>query len=357
MAEPLKKEQPEKEPQALAPIDMVRRELHLRRRQLEAVLPKHLTPDRLCRLAILACEKTPKLLRCDRTSLYGAILTAAQLGLEPDGILGQAYLVPYGDKVQFIPGYRGLIALARQSGEVQSIFAGAVHEGDHFAYRFGINEELDHIPSLAPDRGDKPITHFYALARFINGGRHFDVMTRSEVERIRNNSAGFKSGGDSPWKSHFEEMGKKTAIRRIAKYLPMNVQRAAALADAYDRGMHAHIDESGEVREELAAARESKQLAAGSFLDQFEGGGEKAIDIEKVEVTTEREPGSDDNAQAATPQGATEADYCDIEERAKKKGMTPVALEALCMKTCGKALGELSRDDANAVIKELAKKG
>lgn len=355
--EPITKPQPAaKEQKALAPIEMVRAELARpgRQKALAAVLPKHLTPERLCRLALLACEKTPKLLECDRVSLYGAILTAAQLGLEPDGVLGQAYLVPFKGKVQFIPGYRGLITLARNSGAVVSVAAQAVREKDHFAYRFGLDPQCDHIPSAEKDRGE--ITHFYAVATFKDGGHHFDVLTRADVEKIRDSSPAYKSGGETPWKSHFEEMGKKTAIRRIAKYLPMNVQRAAAIADAYDRGIHAHIDETGEVREELVAAREAKQIGTGNFLDSFEGVDEKVIDVEKVETAVEREPG-DDNAGQAVEQGATEADYRDIDQRAKKKGMTAAALEALCMTTCGKALGELAHEDANKVITELSRKG
>lgn len=241
------------------PADQVRRALELLKPQMAMALPKHLTPERLCRVAMTAIQSTPKLLECDRTSLYAAILTCAQLGLEPDGVLGQAYLVPFAGKVQFIPGYKGLISLARNSGEVVSINAHEVCKADHFAYAFGLEEKLDHVPASG-ERG--PITHFYAVAKFKGGGHHFEVLSRAEVDAIRDGSSGYKqalkyakSGEEprSPWVQNYAEMGKKTAIRRMAKYLPMNVQKAAAIADMYDAGRHSELGDAGELRVDPAA--------------------------------------------------------------------------------------------------------
>src|SRR5581483_7497984 len=126
--------------------------------QLEMALPRHLTAERLLRVAMTAVQNTPKLLECDRTSLYAAVMTCAQLGLEPDGVLGQAYLVPFAGRVQFIPGYKGLITLARNSGDVVSISAHEVCKNDRFFYSFGLNERCEHVPADG-DRGE--VTHFY----------------------------------------------------------------------------------------------------------------------------------------------------------------------------------------------------
>ena len=240
-----------------APVKQVGAVLERMKPQLQMALPKHLTPERMIRVALAAINKTPKLLECNRDSLYAAIMTSAQLGLEPDGVLGQAYLIPFGKDVQFIPGYKGLIALARNSGEVSNIQAQAVREGDHFDYGFGLNERLDHVPSSDPDREEKPITHFWAMAKFKDGGHHWDVMTVAQVEAIRDNSQGYKRAittakkynkkPNSPWVDHFEEMGKKTVIRRIAKYLPMDVQKAAFIADSYNSGKSATLDMSGDL--------------------------------------------------------------------------------------------------------------
>lgn len=221
--------------------------------QMEMALPRHLSADRLIRVAMTSIQNAPKLLECDRTSLYSAIMTCAQLGLEPDGVMGQAYLIPFGKKVQFVVGYRGLITLARNSGNVMSIQAQAVCENDHFVYSFGINETLEHVPADG-ERGD--ITHFWALTRFNDGGHYWDVMTRAEVEQIRDNSQGYQSAKrfakngkiNSPWTEHFEQMGRKTVIRRIAKYLPMDVQKAAAISAEHEAGRHAALDEHGDIQ-------------------------------------------------------------------------------------------------------------
>lgn len=224
----------------LSPIATVGAALEKMKPQLQAVLPKHITPERLARVALVAIQNTPKLLECDRQSLYLAILRSAQLGLEPDGILGQAYLIPYGKQVQFIPGYKGLIDLARRSGEVTNIIAKEVCENDEFEVDYALEIPFKHKPLLKGDRGE--VTHFWALAKFKDGGFHWDYMTREEVEAIRDRSSGWQSAKkynktkDSPWEAHFVEMGKKTAIRRIAKYLPMSVQRAASFEALQDEG-------------------------------------------------------------------------------------------------------------------------
>lgn len=234
----------------LKPIDNVRNALEKMKPQFMAALPKHITPDRMVRIAMTAIQNTPKLLECDQTSLFSAVMRSAQLGLEPDGVLGQAYLIPYGNKVQFIIGYKGLIDLARRSGDVTSIFAKEVCKNDHFEYQFGLVDVLEHKPAEG-ERGE--VTHFYAIAKFTNGGHHYDVMTVAEVEAIRNASQGYMSAkkfnklADSPWVKNFEEMGKKTVIRRISKYLPMSVQRAAAVEDLVDAGRTFNVDQMGDI--------------------------------------------------------------------------------------------------------------
>ena len=240
----------------LSPANELRSTLDRMMPQMKLALPKHLTPERLVRVVMTSVQNNPKLLECDRNSFLSAVMTCAQLGLEPDGVLGQAYLIPFkvqGQmRCQFIPGYKGLIALARNSGDVTSIQAQAVHANDDFVYRFGLNETLDHTPA-AGDRGE--ITHFYAIAKFKDGGYHWDVMSVSEIEAIRDASQGYSAAKrfakngvvNSPWVSHFAEMGKKTMIRRIAKYLPMDVQKAAFIADSYDRGVASQLSDGGSV--------------------------------------------------------------------------------------------------------------
>ncbi len=290
-------------------VKTVRAALEQMRPQLEMALPKHLPVDRLVRVAMTSIQNTPKLLECDRQSLFSAVMTCAQLGLEPDGVLGQAYLIPYGRQVQFIPGYRGLITLARNSGEVSSIMAQCVHERDEFRYAFGLKAELHHVPA----RGDRgAITHVYAIAQFKDGGHHWDVMSVEEVEMIRDGSSGYQSAKkwakngqiNSPWVQHFEEMAKKTAIRRIAKYLPMDVQRAAFIAASYDTGQHSEIDATGELRVVTVPDEPEEEPAAledSSTLDSFAGDEEPAeqVHADPSPNTPDAEP--EDGAEMAQP--------------------------------------------------------
>lgn len=221
--------------------------------QFKNALPVHITPDRMVRVAMTAVQNTPKLLQCDKNSLYMAVLKSAQLGLEPDGVLGQAYLLPYGNKVQLIVGYKGLIDLARRSGEVSNIIAKEVCVNDDFELAWHEEVPFRHKQDISGVRGD--IIGFWAMARFKDGGFHFDYMTVDEVNTIRDGSQGYQSAKkyakngviNSPWESNYVEMGKKTAIRRIAKYLPMSVQRASAVEDMVDAGKKFDVSETGDI--------------------------------------------------------------------------------------------------------------
>ncbi|HEX7186093.1 MAG TPA: recombinase RecT [Thermoanaerobaculia bacterium] len=256
-------------------LDVVRHALELMKPRLALALPGHLGVDRLLRVVVTVLQSTPALLECDRASLYRAVLTCAQLGLEPDGVLGQAYLVPSRGKVQLVPGYRGLITLARNSGEILSLNAQAVHANDKFKYSYGLRERLEHVPA-AEDRGE--IAHFYAYAKFRNGGHHFDVMSRAEVDAVRERSESwraFQEGrvDETPWDTAYAEMGKKTVIRRIAKYLPLSVQKAAALTEMYESGRHAALDDLGDLVVDFADLEEIPVEAppqpVASRLDAF----------------------------------------------------------------------------------------
>ena len=208
-----------------------RGELDTMRSQLGLVLPPHITIERLARLAINAVQQNPDLLRCNRKSLYAAIMRSAQLGLEPDGVLGQAYLIPFKGVVQFIPGYKGLITLARNTGEVSSIRVEAVFHGDHFRVVNHQDPAFEHEPDIDGERTAAKVRAFYALARFRDGSTHFEWMSKREVDAIRERSPGKNS---EPWRVHYVEMGKKTVIRRLCKFLPMDVQRAAARQEAFE---------------------------------------------------------------------------------------------------------------------------
>lgn len=210
-------------------------------KQMALALPKSLTPERLTRIVMSECRKTPALLDCSPTSFYGCVLQCAQLGLEPGSALGHCYLLPFGNgkasdgrpNAQLIIGYRGMIDLARRSGQIVSISAHCVHEADEFHYEFGLHEDCRHVPAAMADRG--PVTHVYAVARLVGGGFQFDVMSRAEIEAVRSQS---KAGTKGPWVTHWPEMAKKTVIRRLFKLLPVSIeaQRAVEVDEKTDRG-------------------------------------------------------------------------------------------------------------------------
>jgi recombination protein RecT len=207
--------------------------LRVHQGEIARALPKHMSADRMARIATTEVRRVPKLLACDAKSLFGAIIQASQLGLEPGGGLGHSYLVPYGKECQLIIGYRGMIDLARRSGQMISLSGEAVFAKDRFEYELGLDPKLKHVPSTEAERG--PLVYAYAIAHLVGGGVQFVVLPRAEVDRIRSRSSASSSG---PWKTDYDAMAIKTAIRRLFKYLPVSIelQRAVVLDEAADRG-------------------------------------------------------------------------------------------------------------------------
>lgn len=194
--------------------------------KLSAVAAKHLTAERVFRLAVGVFRRTPGLQRCTPASVLDCVMIAARLGLEPDGgALAQAYLVPHGAECTLVVGYRGLIELARRSGLVLRVEARLVHRGDEFDYELGAKPKLKHRP-LAEDEGGE-VTHAYAVAFFRDGSTQFEVMTAAQIAHVRKSS---RSGASGPWAQHAEEMYRKTVVRRLAKYLPLSPELAAGVA-------------------------------------------------------------------------------------------------------------------------------
>jgi len=209
------------------------------KKQIEMALPKHITADRIMRIALTECRKNPALLECTRESFMGAIIQTAQLGLEPGSALGHAYLVPFKKKkegiteVQLIIGYRGMMNLAYRSESVSHVIARAVYEGDKFTFRYGFDEALDHHPD--PDAMGNKLTHAYAIVFLKGGGKIFEVMELKEINAARARS---KSADDGPWVTDYEAMAKKSVVRKLFKYMPVSIelQNAIGIDEAGDRG-------------------------------------------------------------------------------------------------------------------------
>lgn len=193
--------------------------------QIRKALPSVITPERFTRMVLTALSSSPKLQACTPMSFMGAMMQAAQLGVEPNTPLGQAYLIPYGNVCQFQLGYKGLIDLAYRSGEVSSIQAHEVHENDTFEYEYGLDPKLRHVPAQT-DRGS--VTFYYAVLKLRNGGVGFEVMSRDDVETFaRKKSKAYNNG---PWKTDFDEMAKKTVLKKVLKYAPLKTEFARAVA-------------------------------------------------------------------------------------------------------------------------------
>jgi recombination protein RecT len=206
-----------------APQDEVATFLEKYREGIAKALPRHLTADRMMRVALTEIRKNPKLLQCDKASLIASIIEGSQLGLEFGGSLGQAYLIPYGKTATFMTGFRGFIELARRSGRIQSISARCVYEKDQFEYEYGLDEKLVHKPFTGGEPGR--MTYVYAVAKLKDGGHQMEVMTVADVEAVRDGLK-FKN---PIWANHFDEMARKTAIRRLAKYLPLSPEMTMAI--------------------------------------------------------------------------------------------------------------------------------
>ena len=220
--------------------------------EIARALPKHLSPDRMARIALTAFRQTPKLAECDPRSVFAAVIQSSQLGLEV-GLMGEAYLVPYKTTCQLIPGYQGLMKLARNTGQITDIYAHAVRANDTFDIVLGLGQTLTHeplkhggFPASEDERGD--IVGFYAVAVFKDGSRTFQAMSRGQVDSIRDGSSGYQSAKrfkkDSPWDTHYEQMGLKTVIRRLCKYLPKSPELATVMAmdEAADKGQPQNIN-------------------------------------------------------------------------------------------------------------------
>lgn len=226
-------------------------------------LPSVMTPERFTRIVLTTLSTTPKLNECTPNSFLGAMMTAAQLGLEPNTPLGQAYLIPYMNKgkmeAQFQLGYKGLIDLAYRSGEVELVQAQCVYENDHFICKYGLNPELEHIPA-DNDRGE--LIKVYALFKTKTGGFGFEVMSVNDIKsHAKKYSKGFSSSF-SPWTTNFEEMAKKTVLKRCLKYAPLKSDFVKAVVQ--DEVIKSDIDE-----------------------DMYEVPNEVVYDVETVEIDTD----------------------------------------------------------------------
>lgn len=203
--------------------------------EIRKALPKYMDPDRMTRLALTAIRSEQKLLACSPESLMASVMKAAQVGLEIDGMLGHAYLVPFGNQATLIAGYKGLILLARRSKQIETIEAHAVYESDDFRYEYGSNAFLRHVPGSGQKRGN--FLGAWAMTRFKGASRpQFEFMDAAKIEARRSRS---KQASSGPWKTDYEAMAVKTVLRQHSKIWPLTPveQTLVTTEDWIDAGL------------------------------------------------------------------------------------------------------------------------
>lgn len=196
-----------------------------RKGHMQAVAASHLDAERVTRIVLGCVARTPKLQDCTVTSIVRSVMQAAELGLEPGSAIGQAYLVPFGNDCTLIIGYRGLLDLMRRTGDVASVSGQAVYDGDVFELEFGLEEKLRHVPMGETDPAK--LKGAYAVVRFRDGSHQMGYMTRKQIDAIRSRS---RAGSSGPWVTDYAEMARKTVLRNVAKWCPMSIEMAKALA-------------------------------------------------------------------------------------------------------------------------------
>ena len=189
--------------------------------EIAKALPSVMTPERFVRIATTAVTNRPKLANCTPQSFIGALLNAAQLGLEPNTPLGQAYLIPYKNQCQFQIGYLGMVELAQRAGT--NVDAHVVYANDEFDYSLGLHPDIKHVPAMK-DRGEA-IAYYAVWHNGENFG--FEVMSREDVEKHARKYS--KTFNDGPWQTEFDEMAKKTVLKRALKYAPKKTDLARAV--------------------------------------------------------------------------------------------------------------------------------
>lgn len=204
------------------------------------IASKRLDPEKLLRIALVAASRNQKLLDCSPNSILSALMQAASIGLEPETPLQHAYLIPRKNKhtqtleANFQPSYKGLILVASRGGDMQAVWARVVYEGEYFDVRYGSDEKLEHVPNFSEQDRDG-VKCVYACVKMKSGFVKFDVMNVEEIERIHKRASAAIGGASSPWDTDWEEMAKKTVIRRLLKTVPTENEKLAEALEADER--------------------------------------------------------------------------------------------------------------------------
>ena len=194
-------------------------------------IPKHVTPERLSRIALTEIRKNPKLLECSELSLLGAILQAAQLGLEIGSTMGECYIVPRRQRgqwdAQFQLGYKAIIKLFHQHESSLVLYGEEVRKNDDFEWEYGLEPKLKHKPALK-NRGE--VIGYYVVAKMKGGSYVYKFMPVEDIIEHAKKFADSYGSTYSPWTNNFEDMALKTVLKKMRKWLPLSTELSRAFA-------------------------------------------------------------------------------------------------------------------------------
>lgn len=227
------------------------------------------SPKEFIVIATNAVKKNPRLLDCDPRSLFGSILTAAELGLRVNTPSQHCFIIPYGTQATFQMGYQGFIELMYRSPRVLSISAEIVYQNDYFKYERGINQVLEHRPYFEGDRG-KAIGS-YVIVKLADADPQFLFMSKDDIMKIKAKSKG-ASKSDSPWNESNDPMlwmWKKTVIKQIQKTIPKtnDVAKAAHIDNIFEIGGRVFANDSGDLEIVEPEISESQEQGINSDLE------------------------------------------------------------------------------------------
>lgn len=288
------------------------------------VAPRFLTPERVVKMVLMAASRQPQLLECTQESILKSVMIASQLGLDCSGVTKRGYLVPFRSRhtgrleAEFIPGYLGLMDLARRSGEIESIRAEVVYRDDHFEFDLGLTETLVHKRDIFSGQSDNDIVGAYMIARFRPSGHHIEFMTRLEIDKVRARSKAKDSG---PWVTDFPAMAKKTVIRRGLKFCPISLDVHLMIAETdkeFDDASPQYMRDRGvldisRLREgEAPPPKAPQEQVPTNSADSLPSGQPEQTSPEGLSRKRGRPPGSKNKPKPETPEPVIETSEEDV---------------------------------------------
>lgn len=244
---------------------------------IRGVAASMVDPQRIARLAVMCADENDLLYRCTPVSIVRAIMKLAEVGIEPGSALNEGYIVPRKDKDgnwtanAQVSAY-GFAALAYRSGKVRALWWEPVYQGDEFSVSVGSEPQIAHVPRMDGNESDANLTHVYAVAK-LESATVFKVLSRTQIEKLKNANPSVKKGNYSPWTDWYSEMACAKVVKALCKRLPKSREVAVAM----------HIDDMAEAGKPDALDAEWSEA----------NGGNKALGVEAVAEKLGVKKGSD----------------------------------------------------------------